>query len=347
MKIAFLVNPIAGYGFYLNHKDTVGTDNFDREKSLSLRTADAFISALDIAKITFTVPSGIMGHDLAVDHHCSIQRTVNVSDWPTSEKDTEAFVNSLSAEDCDLLVFVGGDGTARCIQRTIAKNIPVLGVPAGLKMYSGVYAITPEKAAIAVNSIISGDMATSQMDILDMNENREIVNYGTVLGLSSPMILQGGKTEYAIQGIDGILEYVIENMEENRCYVIGTGSTCKAIEDRLGYDSDPLNIDIYMGKSLVKSDASESDILSIGEGRNIQLILSPLGGQGFLFGHGNRQITWRVIQKIGFENILVVSSPEKLYDLRCLYAYMPGAHFQGFIRVLYGYGRFKVMRLVS
>jgi predicted polyphosphate/ATP-dependent NAD kinase len=347
MKVALLINPIAGYGFYSNLKDTIGTGNFEREKSLSLKAADTFLSALDLAKITFTVPSGIMGEDLAVEHHCSIRRTVKVSDWPTSERDTEAFVHSLSSEDCDLLVFVGGDGTARCIQRTIAKSIPILGVPAGLKMYSGVYAISPEKAAVAVNTVISSDIVTTQMDILDLDENREIVNYGTVLGLSSTMILQGGKTEYTIQGIDGIVEYVIENMDENTYYVIGTGSTCKSIEHDMGYDTDPLGIDIYRGKSLVKSDASESDILSTGEGRRIQLILSPLGGQGFLFGHGNRQITWRVIQKIGFENILVVSSPEKLSDLSCLYAYIPGAHFPDFIRVLYGYGRFKVIRLVS
>ncbi|MGC8515009.1 MAG: ATP-NAD kinase family protein [Thermoplasmata archaeon] len=347
MKVALLINPIAGYGFYSNLKDTISAADFDRDKSISLKAGDIFLSGLDLANVTFTVPSGIMGQDLAVEHHCSIGRTVKVSDWPTSARDTEAFVRSLSSEDCDLLVFVGGDGTARCIQRTIARNIPVLGVPAGLKMYSGVYAINPEKAAIAVNSIISGDIVTAQVDILDLDENMEIVNYGTVLGISSQMTLQGGKTEYAAQGIDGIVEYVTGNMEENTYYIFGTGSTCKSIENILGYDADPLCIDIYIGKSLLKSDASEADILSIGKGSSIQLIMSPLGGQGFLFGHGNRQITSRVIEKIGFENILVVSSQEKLSDLSCLYAYMPGAHFPDFIRVLYGYGRFRVIRLVS
>ena len=347
MKLALLINPIAGYGFYSNLKDTTGISDFDREKSISLRAADIFLNGLDLSKITFIVPSGIMGYDLAVAHHCSIGRTVKVSDWPTSEKDTEIFVHSLSSEECDLLVFVGGDGTARCIQRWIAKNIPVLGVPAGLKMYSGVYAINPEKAAIAVNSILSSDIVTAQMDILDLDENREIMNYGTVLGISSQMILQGGKTEYASQGIDGIVEFVTGNMEENTYYIFGTGSTCKSIEHVLGYDADPLGIDIYLGKSLVKSDASEADILAIDGSRGIQLIMSPLGGQGFLFGHGNRQITWRVIGKIGFENLLVVSSPEKLSGLSCLYAYMPGAQFPDFIRVLYGYERFRVIRLVS
>ena len=347
MKLAFLINPIAGYGFYSNLKDTVRAGDFDPEKSISMMAADVFLNGLDLAKISFTVPSGIMGEDLARAHHCSIRRTVKVSEWPTSEKDTEEFVHSLSSDDCDLLVFVGGDGTARCIQRAIAKGIPVLGVPAGLKMYSGVYAINPEKAAIAVNSIISGDIVTAQMDILDLDENKEIVNYGTLLGISGQMTLQGGKTEYAAQGIDGIVEFVLANMVEDAYYIFGTGSTCKSIERILGYDSDPLCIDIYLGKSLIKRDASEADILAIGDGRIIHLIISPLGGQGFLFGHGNRQITWRVIEKIRFENILVVASPEKLSDLSCLYAYIPGAHFPDFIRVLYGYGRFRVIRLVS
>ena len=347
MRIALLVNPIAGFGFYFNMKDTTDANGFDSKSSISLRAADVFLSKLDISKHSFIVPSGIMGEDLARKHGCKIRRIIQVSNWPTTGKDTEAFVGCLSAEECDLLVFVGGDGTARCIQRTLPRGIPVIGVPAGLKMYSGIYAINPEMAAIAVDSLSADQIVSTQADIMDLNENHEIVNYGTVPGLSSQMISQTGKTEYAIQGIDGILEYVTGSMQEGKYYIFGTGSTCKSIEHELGFDSDPLFIDIFRGRAPVKSDASENDILSINDDRQIELIISPLGGQGFLFGHGNRQITWAVIQKVGIENILVLSSPEKLQDLSCLYAYMPEAHLPSFIRVLYGYGRFKVMRLVS
>ncbi|EQD52627.1 ATP-NAD/AcoX kinase [mine drainage metagenome] len=347
MKVAFVINPIAGYGFYSNNKDTRDIGNFDRNTSIALKAADIFLNRLDLSRSIFVVPTGIMGQDLVELHQGKILRAFQVPDWPTTEKDTENFVKSLSRDECDVLVFVGGDGTARCIQRSLAEGIPVLGVPSGLKMYSGIYAISPEKAAIAINAFIDSEVIAQPSDIMDMNEDGKIVNFGTILGLSSPLISQSGKTEYSVQGIADIEEYVIDNMHEDSYYIIGTGSTCKSIEDRLGVTADPLCIDLYRGKKLLRKDASEHDLLSLPEGGNIQLILSPLGGQGFLFGHGNRQITWPVIKKVGFDNILVISSTEKLSSLRHLYAYVPDSRIPAFVRVLYGYGRFRVLRLVS
>ncbi len=347
MKVAFVINPIAGYGFYSNTKDTRNVMDFDRNTSMALKAADIFLTGLDLSRLIFIVPTGVMGQDLVELHHGKILRTVGVSDWPTTEKDTEEFVKSLSSNECDVLVFVGGDGTARCIQRSLAGGIPVLGVPSGLKMYSGIYAISPEKAAIAINAFIDGEIISQQSDIMDMSDDGEIINFGTILGLSSPLVSESGKTEYSVQGIEDLEEYVIDNMNEDSYYIIGTGSTCKSIEDRLGVVADPLCIDLYRGKKLLRKDASEHDLLSLPADENIHLILSPLGGQGFLFGHGNRQITWSVIEKVGFDNILVISSPEKLSNLHNLYAYVPDSHLPAFVRVLYGYGRFRVIKLVS
>lgn len=347
MKVAFLINPIAGYGFYSNAKDTRNIINFDINTSFALKAAEIFLTRLDIAGLTFTVPSGIMGEDLVKLHQGRISRTVQVSGWPTTENDTEQFVRSLSRNECDVLVFVGGDGTARCIQGSLAEGIPVLGVPSGLKMYSGIYAISPEKAADAINAFIDREVIGVRSDIMDMNETGEIINFGSILGLSSPLMSQSGKIEYSVEGIADIEEYVIDYMHDDSYYIIGTGSTCKSVEESLGIVADPLCIDLYKGKTLLKKDISERDLLSLPSGQDIHLVLSPLGGQGFLFGHGNRQITWPVIQKVGFDNILVISSPEKLSNLRCLYAYVPGGKLPEYIRVLYGYGRFRVLRLKS
>ncbi|EQD45452.1 ATP-NAD/AcoX kinase, partial [mine drainage metagenome] len=108
MKVAFVINPIAGYGFYSNNKDTRDIGDFDRNTSIALKAADIFLNRLDLSRSIFVVPTGIMGQDLVELHQGKILRAFQVPDWPTTEKDTENFVKSLSRDECDVLVFVGG-----------------------------------------------------------------------------------------------------------------------------------------------------------------------------------------------------------------------------------------------
>ena len=346
MKMAFFINPAAGSGFFLNQKDSK-SDYISKQKSpVAIEAGNAFLKQLDPSKLEIVTPKGIMGSRSLEHNGLKPVMEIEVAMDNTTVDDTVKFIKSINRMNVELLVFVGGDGTAKDILEIIDRKIPVLGVPSGLKMYSGIFAITPQRAAAVVDAFSSGSAQVEPSDILDLDRDGKIKQYGTLLKPSSEWVVPSGKTEYLASDPSDIIDYIFDYLDDDCTYIIGTGGTCKKIMLRMGIESDPLAIDIVRRRKLIKSDASEDDLLALSD-RCIKIIISPLGGQNFLLGHGNRQITKRVLEKVGFSNIIIISAPEKIEYTDRLFIDVGNAELPGYVKVLTGYGKYRMMKIVQ
>ncbi len=349
MLVAFMVNPLAGYGGKLNNK---GSDNLildNIKNSVSIQKAIEFIGKINTDNVDFLVPSGSMGSDILDIFKIKYKIVWNSSN-PTTAKDTENFVKNSSG--ASFLCFVGGDGTARDILNAQCR-IPVLAVPSGVKMYSSIFAMNINHAAEIFNKIISGNITFKKAEISDIDEEKyrngilDIKTFGSMDIPDIDGIVNSSKAEYPSSSAYDMAEYIIDTMKNDFYYVIGPGSTCKSIVSALGYKSNMLGFDIFYGKKLVLSDMDESTIFKYVNSKPSFLIISFIGGQGFLLGRGNQQISSRVLKSIGFNNIVVLSSPEKLADIKTLYLDInsDGIEIPKYIKVLTGYGIFKLIKL--
>ena len=247
----------------------------------------------------------------------------------TSPGDTEKTVQKCLEQGVDLLLFAGGDGTARNIYHVL-ENIksapPVIGVPAGCKIHSSVYALTPTHAGELLGLIIKGRaLSLSEASVMDIDEDEfredrvkaKLHGYLNVPAENQFMqsMKQGGISQKEI-ALQDIAAYVVETMEDDRLYLIGSGTTPKAILDELQLPDTLLGIDAVKNNQLVASDVNEQQILQLLEiNKQVTLIITIIGGQGHVFGRGNQQISPEVIRQIGLENIVIISTPEKIHSL--------------------------------
>ncbi|KPV45925.1 hypothetical protein SE19_07775 [Acidiplasma aeolicum] len=350
MKIGFFVNPLAGYGGEINNK---GSDNLKLEsieKSYSLGVARKFLSKIIPGDSLFYVPYGYMGSYLLDEFSYKYEITY-YPEYPSSSQDTVNFIKSLVNP--DFVCFVGGDGTARDIV-SCGTGFLFIGIPAGVKMYSSVFSINAEHAASLFNSLVSSkNYETTYAEVNDINEEDyrngrlSIKNYGLMKIIKSGDVVINSKAEYSQGSAGDIAEYIIDNMDNNTYYLIGPGTTCKEILLNLGIKTNILGFDLILNKSLVASDIDEPTIYHYVSQKRTVMIISPIGGQGFLLGRGNKQISGRVFDLIGFDNIIIVSTEEKLNDIKDLYIDInTSKKLPEYVRILTGYGYFKIKRLV-
>jgi len=229
----------------------------------------------------------------------------------------------------DLIVFAGGDGTARDVLDVLSKElnskIPVVGIPAGVKIHSAVYAVTPSQAGELVNLLISGEpMSLHDARVMDLDE--DAFRKGEVIAqcygyLSVPvddtrmqLIKQGGINHHEI-AVQDIATDVIESMQPDTYYLIGSGSTTAEIMNQLSLDNTLLGIDIVYNQALVASDVDEQTILKTITDRPVKMVVTVIGGQGHVFGRGNQQLSADVIRHVGQENIIIVATNDKLRSL--------------------------------
>jgi predicted polyphosphate/ATP-dependent NAD kinase len=226
----------------------------------------------------------------------------------------------------DLLLFAGGDGTARNICAAVGESLPVLGIPAGVKIHSAVFATAPRHAGeIAATHLRGEPFNLRQSEVVDLDEDAyrmglvTIRLYGYLNVPYRPHRLQNRKVPSpAVESarLEAIAAYAIESMLEGWLYVLGPGTTLRAITDRLGFPKTLVGVDVCTRDEVVAQDVSEASLLELLENRPARVIVTPIGGQGFIFGRGNQPISPRVLQKVGRENILVVSLAEKLNALQ-------------------------------
>ena len=335
MKIGFIVNPIAGMGGRVGLKGTDGV----LEKAIALgakpvapKRAKEFLQKLKesniISKIKIITCPGIMGEEETRETGMDARILPLPRKEKTTAEDTKAATKMLVSEDygVDLIIFVGGDGTARDILDALKEKeseTPVLGVPAGVKMYSGIFAVNPAEAVEVIKAYISGEAEITEFEIMDADETAirsdrfAIRLYGYLKGPYLPMRIQGTKqvspeTADEKENQRAIAKFVIESMKPNDTYILGPGTTVKTLADMLGIKKTVLGVDLYKNGKVI-NDVNEKALLeNIKDWKSTWIIVSPIGGQGMIFGRGNQQISPEIIKRVGKEHIIVLATKSKI-----------------------------------
>jgi predicted polyphosphate/ATP-dependent NAD kinase len=335
MHIGFIVNPIAGMGGRVGLK---GTDNVLDEaitkgaEPVAPKRAKEFLKRLEEnmgqTKIEMTTCPGIMGEEEAKDVDCSFTLLPMKLEKKTTARETQIAAKLLVKKKVDLIVFVGGDGTAKDIFDAMknSEKMPVLGVPSGVKMYSGIFAVNPTDAAEVVLAFARGEADTAEFEIMDADESAirsdsfNVKLHGLLEAPFLPAHIQGSK-QVSPDTVDekdnqmAIAKFVVEEMPAGATWIFGPGTTVKCIAELLGVEKTVLGVDIYRdGKVFL--DVNEKQILEkIQDWDNTWIVLSPIGRQGILLGRGNQQISPGIIKRVGRERILVVATRNKLQSI--------------------------------
>ena len=337
LHIGLIVNPLAGLGGSLALKGSDGEELRQMAAKLSRaernRAMDRVERALALLQVKgsavrFSCWPGDMGE--AALAHLGLPHAV-LGDLPaglTSAEDTRLAAAALLAAGVDIIVFAGGDGTARDIYDVVGQRCPVLGIPAGVKMHSAVFAVSPEAAGELLLELASGGLVGLKLqEVRDIDEEafrHDVVRsrfYGDMLVPGEGRYLQhtkvGGRESHSLVAAD-IAAWLVEGMAADRTYLIGPGSTTAAIMEQLGLPNTLLGVDVVRDGVLLASDADEHDLLAAlreapGEAT---LVVTVIGGQGHVFGRGNQQFSPAVIRAVGRDNITIVAAKSKISALQ-------------------------------
>ena len=332
-RLGLIVNPLAGIGGRVGLKGSDGVEI--QKKALELgaipQAPSRAIEALERLKTVegleiLTYP-GEMGEGAA--RACSLEPEVIGAIMPgqTTAQDTRDAASEMQQRGVALLLFAGGDGTARDVYTAVGTSLPVLGIPAGVKIHSAVYATHPRSAGQLAALYLQGRVSgLREVEVMDIDEeafrrNRLSVRlYGYLKIPFRTSLVQNQKMPSTgeASALAAIAEDIVSKMDEEVLYIIGPGTTTQAIAEEMGLDKTLLGVDAVLNHRLIARDASESQLLALldehGDGK-VRIVVTPIGGQGYLFGRGNQQISPQVIERVGREQIIAVSTPEKLYAL--------------------------------
>ena len=333
MKLGLIVNPIAGMGGRVGLKGTDGEDVLKKAIELGAvpESPKKAVKALEMLKplgddLEIITYPGKMGEDEAKE--AGFKPTVIGDEKESSSSlDTEEAAKKLLEMGADIILFAGGDGTARNIAHAIETKIPVIGIPAGVKIHSAVYANDPRSAgSVVLNFFEDPDMELKDAEVMGIDE--VAFREGTVTAklygfMKIPVedtLTQSTKASGGVMRDEDVLEAIamrmIDDMEDDVYYIIGSGTSTRYIMDLLELDSTLLGVDIIKNKEVVINDANERDILDTIKGKPAKLIVTVIGGQGYIFGRGNQQLSGEVIKSVGKENIRVIATKQKLMSLQ-------------------------------
>ena len=345
VRVGILANPDAGLGGRLGLKGSDGQAELARSKGAEDRSGPRLESMLrhfsrihrgESRQIEWITSSGRMGTEwIPVDLEIGTTSEVHQSPGKTSASDTQDAVARLLEAGIDLLVYSGGDGTTRDIVASLSGSetpeLPVIGVPSGVKMHSGCFASSPKAAAEVLSAWIHGDLLVSSTEVLDLDEDlyrkgKWVVRlYAEAFSPNSPRWMQGSKeliqTESEDEIIIGLSDHIGESIvEDGRLVIWGSGGTLREIGGNIGFELTTLGIDATIGSEQVGTDLAESGLIEILDSHEgpVTLLLSPMRGQRFLNRRGNLQLSPPVLSSIGIDNILGVVTPAKLLTVRSL-----------------------------
>ena len=303
--------------------------------------------------------SGVMGENILQDLSLS-HKVVYSYNGDSSADDTVEAIKMFLEENVNLILFCGGDGTARDVIGVADKKVPILGIPSGVKMHSAVFAINPSHIFTLVKGYAFEDYPTQDVEIMDIDEEAyrdgrlEVKLFGYAEAPYQEMMVQSSKQVYRLPGEpeakEAIAKYVLELMEDDVVYIMGAGSTVKAVGDALGIDKTLLGVDIVKDRKIIFKDAAEKDILA-NLGEKNKIIVSLIGSQGFVFGRGTQQMSSQVIKKVGKNNIMIVATPYKLIHSRELRVDTNDdeldQELEGYYKVISGYHEMTVRKVVG
>ena len=313
-KLGLVINPIAGIGGSVALKGSDGEGIAEQALALGA-TAKSNARALLALEILLPYKDNIVIYTAAADmgEHSAKALGFNtvvvheLSGETTTALDTEQAVTTLINHDIDLLLFAGGDGTARNVCHIVEDKFPVLGIPAGCKIHSGVYAITPKAAGRVVELMITNQLVSlTDADVMDIDESlfRQGVvkakRFGEMQVPSELRYIQavksGGKESDELV-LQDIAADVIAKMDDE-LFIIGSGSTTAFVMEELGLDNTLLGVDAICQQTLMASDLTEMQLWQLiqsYQAGQVKLLITLIGGQGHIFGRGNQQLSPRII----------------------------------------------------
>jgi predicted polyphosphate/ATP-dependent NAD kinase len=371
--IGLLVNPIAGMGGRVGLKGT--DDVFDKAVKLGAQPVAPqkaeemlreFLSlSANHSDVLWVTCEGEMGKTECKKAGINpVEIAYSPTGDTTSAEDTKKACRALLKEDLDILVFCGGDGTARDIYSIVEKNIPLLGIPAGVKMHSGVFGVTTTATAKILYEFLAKRLTIGDAEIMDLDEELyrkgewKVRLFGIAQGIVEPTYIQVGKASYESvtddEVKDELAEHVKDELEKysDSLFLFCAGGTIEYIAKKLNIEHTLLGIDAVYQKKLVGKDVNEQQILTLlKQYPKVKILLSPIGAQGFILGRGNLQLSPAVIRKIGLENIIVVATPSKLLHTPLLRVDTGDKNLdrlfakQGYLMVVIGYRLSRVVKL--
>jgi predicted polyphosphate/ATP-dependent NAD kinase len=359
--VGVLLNPIAGFGgpLAMHGTDRLPASRFDEAIAEGLaerRLLHALTRFQDaaVAAELMAAPGLLGAVQLAA---AGIPHRVLTLDVPpqTTRHDTKTAARRMVAEGIDVLLFVGGDGTATDIADAVGTAVPVVGVPAGVKMHSEVFAQSPESAGRLLADFVSGNTSSGLAEVLDIGDDDESGVVGVLLAPRSREALQGAKASRRSIDSDaaarGVARELVAEAGGDVTWVLGPGRTVGAVAEELGFVATLRGVDVRHPSGKVELDLAEDRLNEIAAAApHPRLVLGVVGGQGFLLGRGNQQLSARVLERIGAERVDIVGSDEKVAALLPPDLYVdaegtPG--LLGYRRVRTGTRRSTVMRVVD
>jgi predicted polyphosphate/ATP-dependent NAD kinase len=364
VKLGFLLNPIAGMGGPVGLKGTDGEAILKEARrrgalpKAGQRMEEALASlGLDGVEV-FSAGNG-MGATildrLGIKHTVAFQPKE-----PTSSEDSKGACLAFIKAKVDLIVFGGGDGTARDVLDVVGESTPVLGVPAGVKMHSAVFSVSPSSAANLILRFIRGDIATRRAEVMDIDEDSYREGrlssrlYGYLRVPYEASLVQPIKGDYEGASVEqekeDIANYVAEEMRPEMLYILGPGTTIHELARKLDVPKTLLGVDAIKGGKLILRDAKEKELLALVENSlSSEIIVTPIGAQGFIFGRGNQQISPAVIKRVGLKHIRVLAAPTKLAETKLLRVDTGDPDLdlllRGYLKVVVGNRRERVVRV--
>ncbi len=336
LKLGLLVNPYAGLGGPVGLKGSDGADIRDEalKRGAKPRAVERAHRALAVlahpdvdVDIEIVCWEGAMGSDALEGLELPWQSCGKPAAEPTSAEDTARAARAIAAEEPDVLVFAGGDGTARDILDAVGDRVAALGIPSGVKMHSAVYAVSPEAAGELLKRLAQAGLVNVELrEVRDIDEDafREGVvkarYYGELLTPEEGHFLQRTKVagvESEALVAEDIAADIVESLAPGTIYLIGPGSTTAAIMAELGLANTLLGVDAICDGEVLLNDAGEPELLELlaRENKPAEIIVTAIGGQGHVFGRGNQQFSPAVLRMVGLDNITIVAGKGKIKGL--------------------------------